>query len=116
MLFTIIIFFLFAAVLGAVVLTAILQNRPTPKPVVFIHGIIAGLALLMLITYVALGHTSTLLITSLVLFVLAALGGLTMFTIDMSGRPVPKALALGHPLLAVISVILLIVYFVQLIG
>jgi hypothetical protein len=115
MVFTAIVFFIFAALLGLVLLIAILKNKPTPKPVVFIHGIIAALALLMLVTYVALGHTSTLLITSLVLFVLAAIGGITMFTFDMSGKPVPKMLALGHPALAITSIILLIIYFVQLI-
>lgn len=113
MLFTAVVFFVVAAFLGTFLLRAILINKPTPKPVVFMHGSIAGLALLALVTYVALGHTAPLLITSLVLFILAAIGGLTMFTLDMSGKSVPKMLAIGHPILAVISVILLIVYIVQ---
>lgn len=113
MLVTAVVFFLIAAFLGTFLLRAILTNKPTPKPVVFMHGSIAGLALLALITYVALGHTTPLLVTSLVFFILAAIGGLTMFTLDMSGKPVPKMLAIGHPVLAVTSVILLIVYIIQ---
>ena len=113
MLFVAIAFFLIAAVLGTFLVIAILKNKPTYKPVVFMHGSVAGIALLTFITYVALGHTAPLLITSLVLFILAALGGLTMFTLDMSGKPVPKAFALGHPVLAIISLVLLIVYVVQ---
>jgi len=110
-----IIFFVIAALLGVILLTKILRNQPTPKPVKFMHGIIAGIALLMLVTYVVLGHTSTLLITSLVLFILAAMGGLTLFTLDMSGKRIPRALALGHPALAIISLILLIIYIVKLV-
>ncbi len=107
---TAIILFVVAALFGLVLLAAILRDRPTYKPVVFIHGTIAAIALLILLVYVLSGHTSTLLITSLSLFILAALGGFTMFAIDMSGRRVPKALALGHPLLAITSLILLIIY------
>jgi hypothetical protein len=106
-------FFIIAALLGLVVLTALLQDKPTPRPVVFMHGIIAGMALLMLTTYVVLGNKSPLLITSLGLFILAALGGLTMFTLNTSGKRVPKILALGHPALALTSLVLLIVYVVQ---
>jgi hypothetical protein len=113
MLFTAVVFFLIAAFLGTFLLRAILTDRPTSKPVVFMHGSVAGLALLALVTYVALGHTAPLLLTSLGLFILAAIGGLTMFTLDMSGKRVPKLLAVGHPILAATSVILLIVYIIQ---
>ncbi len=113
MLFTAVVFFVIAAFLGVFLLRAILESRPTPKPVVFMHGSVAALALLALITYVALGHTTPLLITTLVFFVLTAIGGLTMFTLDMSGKQVPKMLAIGHPILAVASVVMLIIYIVQ---
>ncbi|EKD54582.1 MAG: hypothetical protein ACD_60C00068G0024 [uncultured bacterium] len=113
MLIAAIVFFILAASLGLVLLTAILRDRPTYKPIVFMHGTIAGIALIILVTYVALGHTDTLLITSLVLFVLAALGGFTLFTFDINDKPIPKKLAIMHPLLAVVSLILLIVYVAQ---
>ncbi len=108
-----VIFFLIAAFLGSFLLAAILRNQPTPKPIVFMHGSVAGIALIIFIVYIALGHTAPLLITSLVLFILAALGGLTMFTLDINGKPVPKMIAVGHPILAVTSVVLLIVYLVS---
>jgi hypothetical protein len=56
---------------------------------------------------------SPLLLTSIILFILAALGGLTLFTIDMKHKPIPKFLALLHPLLAVIGLIVLIIYALQ---
>lgn len=110
MLVVAVIFFLIAGFLGTFLLAAILRNKPTPKPIVFMHGTVAGIALLIFAVYLALGHAVPLLITSLVLFILAALGGLTMFTLDINGKPVPKMLAIGHPILAVTSVVLLLVY------
>ena len=113
MLVTAFFFFLIAAFLGVFLLRSFLKKQRTYKPVVFMHGSAAGLALLMLATYIAVGHTAPLLITSAVLFVLAALGGLTMFTLDTTGKRVPKMLAVGHPMIAVSALILLVVYIVQ---
>jgi hypothetical protein len=113
MLSTAVVFFLIAAFLGTFLLRAILKNQPTSKPIVFMHGSIAGLALLALVTYVAVGHTDTMILTSLALFIVAAIGGLTLFTLDMSGKPIPKMLAVGHPVLAAASIIILITYIVQ---
>ena len=107
-------FFLIAAFLGAFLLRSILKNKRTYKPVVFMHGSVAGLALLVFVTYIASGHTAPLLIASFVCFVLAALGGLTMFTLDTTKKPVPKMLALGHPMIAVIGIGLLITHIVSL--
>jgi hypothetical protein len=113
MLVTAIVLFIVAAVFGLIILTAILRNQPTPKPVVFIHGPIAATALLLVIIYMVTKGASPLLITSIVLFILAALGGLTLFTIDMSKRPIPKLLAMLHPLVAVAGLIVLIIYVLQ---
>lgn len=113
MLITAIILFLVAAVFGLIVLTSILKNQPTPKPVVFTHGPIAAIALIIVIIYSVMGHMEPLLITSIVLFVLAALGGLTLFTIDIAGKPIPKLIAVIHPIVAVIALITLIIYMLQ---
>lgn len=113
MLFTAIVFFLIAGFFGIFLLRALLTNQVTSKPIVFIHGSVAGVALLALVTYVALGHTAPLLITSLALFILAAIGGFTLFVLDTTGKKVPKALAIGHPLLALTSVVILIIYIIQ---
>jgi hypothetical protein len=113
MLITAIILFIIAAIFGLIVLTAILKDKPTPKPAVFTHGPIAAIALIIAIIYAVMGHMHPLLITSIILFVLAALGGLTLFTIDMRRKPIPKLLAVFHPILAVIALITLIVYVLQ---
>ena len=112
MLFLAIGLFIVAAALGLIVLTAILSNKPTPKPIVFLHGGVAVIALLLVIYFIVQNH-GTGPIISVVLFAIAALGGLTLFTIDMSKKPIPKWLAIVHPTIAVISLITLIYYVMK---
>lgn len=100
--------FVVAAVFGLVNLIAILQNKPTPKVSVFLHGGIAAVGLLMVVVYV-LKHTGSLM-ASLTAFVVAALGGFILFGIDMSKKPVPKWLAIIHPLVAAVGLVLLIMF------
>lgn len=113
MLISAIVLFIIAAIFGLIILTSILKNKPTPKPIVFIHGPLAAIALILVISYMVIQGASPLLITSVVLFVLAALGGLTLFTIDMRNKPIPKLLAMLHPLIAVAGLIVLIIYVLQ---
>jgi hypothetical protein len=100
--------FVVAAVFGLVNLFAIFQNRTTPKVSVFLHGGIAAVGLLMVIVYVAKHNPS--LVTSLIFFAAAALGGIIMFGIDMAKKPVPKLLAVIHPLAAAVGLVLLILF------
>ena len=109
MLITAIALFALAAIFGLVALTAILKNKPTPKPAVFIHGGVAAIALLLVILAVAKSAGPSP-IASLVLFIVAALGGFALFAIDMQKKPVPKLLALVHPLVAAIALVLLILF------
>lgn len=104
--------FVIAALFGLYVLIHILKDRPTPKPVVFIHGGIAATALLI-VAYASYLNPSYWLVTSLIVFLVAATGGLFMFGIDMSRRPIPKAVAIIHPLIAVIGLLILIFYVIQ---
>ena len=114
MLIAAVFFFLLAGFVGIFLLRSILRNEPTQKPVALIHGSIAGIGLLILLTYVALGHHSTLILTCLGLFILTALGGITLFLFDVTGKPIPKGLAIGHPILAAASIVTFIVYIVKL--
>jgi len=103
--------FIIGAIFGAIVLTAILTNKPTPKPIVFFHGAFVATALvLLLIAFFKAGHTGKLLEFSLGFFIIAALGGFTLFFIDMQKKRIPKLLAVFHPLLAVVGLVLLITY------
>lgn len=103
--------FILAACFGLVVLLKILTDKPTPKLVVFSHGLIAATALL-LVLYTAWNNPQGLLLASLVIFVLAALGGFTLLSFDLRHKPIPKLLAVAHPFVAVIGLLILIVFVV----
>lgn len=102
--------FCWAAVFGLIILTAVLRDKPTPKPVVFIHGLIAASALTLVLIYIYNDHREPLLLVSAAVFIIAALGGATLLSFDLFKGKVPKKLALLHPALAACALILLIIY------
>lgn len=101
-------FFALAAVLGLYLLTLVLANKETPKSIAMIHGFFAVIGITLLIIYPFFYSPAP--ITSLVLFIFAAMGGLTLIYKDLTGKPLPKWLALGHGLTAIIGFILLAVF------
>ncbi len=108
MLLTTIILFALAAVLGLILITKVFKDEETPKAVVYSHGGAAALALvLLIITYMNQGDS--LMLTSLLVFIVAALGGFVMFGRDVSHKPIPKWLAVVHALAAVTGFVLLLV-------
>lgn len=108
-----IIFLLLAGLFGGILLKAVLKNKHTPKPIVFLHGAVAFFAILVMVGYIAAGNTAPLLIASLVLFLMAAAGGIFMFTFDMRKKSIPKIVALIHPLIAIAGFTCLIVFVLQ---
>lgn len=108
MLITTIILFALAAVLGLILITKIFRDKETPKAVVYSHGAAAAIALvLLIIAYINQGGTW--LMTSLLVFVVAALGGFVLFGRDISKKSIPQSLAVVHALAAVAGFILLLV-------
>jgi hypothetical protein len=105
--------FILAAILGSIVLAAILKNKPTPKPIAIIHGSLGGFGLLLLLTYLAVAKINALLLSGVAVLLLAMVGGLIMFGIDVSEKPIPKVLAILHPLFAIAGLIMIILYFIQ---
>ena len=109
MLILAIVLFILAAIFGLFALLAILKNQPTPKPAVFAHGAIAAIALILVIVY-SVGNPGPSPMASLVIFIIAALGGFVLFALDWQKKPIPKPLAFVHPIAAVIALILLIAF------
>lgn len=101
--------FIIAAIFGLTILASILRDKPTPKLSVLAHGTFAIIALLILIAAVASNHGSTLLLVSVGLFILAALGGFTLLSFDIRSKPIPKVVAIIHPLVAVSALVLLVI-------
>ena len=108
MLMTAILFFALAALLGLYLLSFVLQNKNTPKGVAFTHGPLAAAGLIILIIYAFFHHPSP--IVSIILFVLAALGGVMLIWRDLTGKSVPKWMAIGHGLTAIVGFIFLIIF------
>ena len=104
-------FFVLAAVLGLYLLSFILNNKNTPKGVAITHGFFAVIGILLLFIYPFLYTPSP--VTSLVLFIFAALGGLLLMYRDLTGQPLPKWLALGHGVTAILGFIVLEVFIVH---
>lgn len=104
-----IILFAIAAVLGLIIIAAILQDKKTPKAAVYAHGLVAATALIILIIF-AFQHKDNVPMMSILLFVVAALGGFVLFGRDIAQKAGPKWLALLHALLAVAGFLSLLVF------
>lgn len=107
MLITTIILFALAAILGLVLIIKVFKDEETPKPVVYSHGAAAAVGLVLLIL-AYMNQGDSLLLTSLLVFIVAALGGFVMFGRDISQRSIPKWLSMVHALAAVTAFILLL--------
>lgn len=104
-----IILFALAAVLGLIIADAIFKGKETPKPVVYAHGAIAATGLVILVIY-ALQNPDHFPLVSLIIFVVAALGGFYLFANDMKKKPGPKAVVIIHALAAVTAFTLLLLF------
>jgi hypothetical protein len=100
------------AALGGVVLAGLrLAGRPLPIPLALVHGALAAAGLVALIVLLVHGATAGHLALSLLLFVIAALGGFFLFAVhlrnkDSSALPVPVVLL--HGALAVAGFVILL--------
>ncbi|KTD67055.1 MULTISPECIES: hypothetical protein [Legionella] len=112
MLILAIVLFLAVALGGLFLLTAILQNRPVNQVVKTLHGVFAALGLIIIIVYMLAFMTGEAFIlkVSLIILIIAALGGLTLVSLAKKGKPAPKVVVLIHPIIAIAGLIALIIY------
>lgn len=103
-----ILLFGFAACLGIYLLTFVLQSKNTPKGITFLHGPIAGTALILLIGY-ALIHSPKPII-SILIFIGVAFGGLVLIFRDFTGKSIPKWLAVAHGFFAFLGFLFLLLF------
>ena len=108
MIITAIAFFALSALLGLLLLTFVLKGKHTPKAVVFSHGPLAVVGLVLMAVYMAGQPPGP--VDAMVLFLIAATSGLVMVVRDLSGKSVPKWLAITHGLLAASGLVLLLIF------
>jgi hypothetical protein len=103
------------AALGGLTLAAIrLRGAPFPPMwLAHVHGLVAATGVALLAYAASTGGIPGLAQAALVVFILAALGGATLFiAFHRANKPLPIVLVLGHGLIAVTGyVLLLISYF-----
>ena len=108
MLYSIIGLFALGAVVGMYLLSFVLRSKETPKVAVVIHGLFVAVALVMLIYYNM--NNGPGLSETIVIFILAAASGLVLVVRDFSKKSLPKWLAVGHGLIAVVGFLFLLAY------
>ena len=112
MIYVPIVLFSFSALLGFVLLSYVLRGKFTPKAFTILHG---SLAVLGLVSLIALAlYSPYKLWLSVILFVLAAIGGFYLLFKDITDK-VPKSVAMIHGLVAVTGLVVLIFSVLQLI-
>ena len=100
--------FALAALIGLYMLSLVLQKKQVPRGAAITHGLLAGKALVLLIIDMVRYGADT--VQIVVLFIITALGGIVLFARDITGKSLPKGLAIFHGLLAVTGFIFLLVY------
>lgn len=98
--------FLLAALGGIVMLVRLLRRRELPWPLAIAHGVLAAIALILVLIAFLQGKAN--LATPLVLFVIAALGGFVLLSFHLRKRVHPLWLAVIHGLVAVTGFIFLL--------
>lgn len=94
-----------AALGGGYLLSLVLRGKQPPTAVPYIHGLLAVSGVVVLIVY-SLKNPGA--IASVVIFAIAAIGGLLMLYKNIKGEKFPKWLPVVHGVIALIGFIFLI--------
>ena len=109
MLYFTIVLFALAAVVGFIILKNWLTSAETSRTTVYLHGIFAALALVLLIVY-ALQNPANYPKASIILFVIGALLGFYMFAEDLRKKFSPTWLAIVHALFGIAGFLVLLFF------
>ena len=109
MIYTAIALFALSAILGLSILIKWLTNKSASKAVIWSHGLVAAIGLVILIVY-AIQNPANYPQISLILFAVAAIGGFYMFFRDLKKKNSPLSVAFIHALLAVGGFVMLLFF------
>ena len=109
MLYFTIVLFALAAIVGFIILKNWLTSAETSRTTVYLHGIFAAVALILLIVY-AFENPGNYPRVSLILFVVGALIGFYMFAEDLRKKFSPTWLAIVHALFGVGGFLMLLFF------
>lgn len=105
------ILFAIVAILGIILLSYVLREKKTPRWLVYSHGPLAVVGIILLIIYAGLNRPSP--IASIIIFLIAATFGFVLFYRDVTGKSLPKGVALGHGLIAFLGLLAFLIFFLS---
>lgn len=108
MITTAIALFSLTAIIGMIMLGFVLQDKKPSRALVFTHGPLAVAGLILLLVYS--NEHNPIPLESIILFIIAATGGIILVTKDLMGKTIPKWLGIAHGLIAVAGFIFLLVF------
>lgn len=100
--------FAVAALGGAVMATLHFRGKSWPRALTVLHGLFAATGLVLLIVAVVGNGGSGLATASLVVFLVAALGGFYLVSHSLRSKPLPSPVVVIHALAAVTGFVLLL--------
>lgn len=102
--------FALAALGGVFMAGVVLQSRRQPPlSIALIHGAAAAVALILLFYQIVAFDMGGTTVASAVAFLIAAVGGLYLFSRHLSRKPLPASMILIHGAVAVVAFVLLLV-------
>lgn len=110
MLIAAIVCFVLTLFLGLANLTFVIQGKKIPRYISLTHGPLALTGLILLIVYSFQNNKGP--IASLIILLIAAVGGATMFYQDITGKKISVIMALVHGFIAFLGVLALIIYLI----
>lgn len=115
MLVSSLVFFALAAVVGLTLAGLHWTGKNVSVKAAMVHGVPASIGLFLLIAFLIqrtpANHAP---LTSLIIFILAAMGGAALVFMHARGRPLPKYIIVTHGLVALIAFLNLLFYTVRL--
>ena len=108
MIYVSLILFAIAAVIGISLAVPHARRKPVGIGHALSHGIFAAAGLVLLIVLLAAKGSAPLSLVSLILFIVAALGGFLLFGLHLRKRALPVPIIVIHALIAVGGFVLLL--------
>ncbi len=109
MIYVALILFAIAAVIGISLAIPHAQRKPVGIGHALWHGLFAAAGLVLLIILLVGKGTAPLSLVSLILFIVAALGGFVLFGLHLRKRALPVPVIVIHALIAVSGFVLLLI-------